>query len=140
MEPALRDGDLALAAKRRRSLVRGRIVVVRAAADAGNGGAAFRVKRVVGLPGERVEFRDGALFINGVHFPEAYLGGLPANAGLRADSWTLGADEYFLMGDNRAHSDDSRRFGPAREADVVGTVFARVRLPRFLRRALSRRR
>ena len=140
MRPALRDGDLALAAKRRRSLARGRIVVVRAAADAGDGDAAFRVKRVVGLPGERVEFRDGSLFINGVHFPEAYLGGLPANAGLGALSWTLGADEYFLMGDNRAHSDDSRRYGPARESDVVGTVFARVRLPRFLRRALSRRR
>ena len=139
MEPALRDGDLALVVKRRRSLVRGRIVVVMAAADEGDGGAAFRVKRVVGLPGERVEFRDGSLFINGVHFPEPYLGGLPANAGLRADSWTLGADEYFLMGDNRARSHDSRRYGPAREADVVGTVFARVRLPRFLRRALSRR-
>ena len=139
MEPALRDGDLALVVKRRRAPARGRIVVVEAADGAG-GDAAFRIKRVVGLPGERVETRDGLLFINGAHFPEPYLGGLPANAGLGRASWTLGADEYFVMGDNRAHSHDSRRYGPARARDVVGAVVARIRPPRFLRSALSRRR
>lgn len=134
MEPALRDGDLALVAKRRRPPARGRIVVIEAA------DSAFRVKRVVGLPGERVELIDGLLFINGARFPEPYLGGLPANAGLGCASWTLGADEYFVMGDNRAHSHDSRRYGPARARDVVGAVVARIRPPRFLRAALSRRR
>ena len=138
MDPALRDGDLALVAKRRRPPARGRIVVVEAAGGAG--GAALRIKRVVGLPGERVELRDGLLFINGAHFPEPYLGGLPANAGLGCASWTLGADEYFVMGDNRAHSHDSRRYGPARAREIVGAVVARVRPPRFLRAALSRRR
>lgn len=136
MEPALRDGDLALVWNRRRPLARGRIVLIRAE----GAGGMIHVKRVVGLPGERVEFRDGSLFINGAHFPEPYLGGLPANAGLCRAAWTLGADEYFAMGDNRARSADSRRYGPIREDDVIGAVIARIWLPPFLRSAFSRRR
>ena len=140
MYPALRDGDIALVIGRR-ALSRGRIVAFRA-------GAAVRVKRVVGLPGEVVEFRDGLLFIDGEHLPEAYLGGLPANAGLKASSWTLGEGDYFVMGDNRARSSDSREHGPAREEDVIGAVVARIplsavrrRLPLFRRRLpLFRRR
>ena len=129
MEPALRDGDLTLVAKRKRRLARGRIAVVRAPAD-GAGGMMIQAKRVVGLPGERVEFRDGSLFIDGAHHPEPYLGGLPANAGLDSAAWTLGADEYFVMGDNRARSADSRRYGPIRADDVIGAVVARIWPPR----------
>ena len=129
MEPALRDGDLTLVAKRPRRLARGRVAVVRAP-SAGAGGTMIQAKRVVGLPGERVELRDGSLFIDGAHHPEPYLGGLPANAGLAAAAWTLGADEYFVMGDNRAHSADSRRYGPIRARDVIGAVVARIWPPR----------
>ena len=130
MEPALRDGDLTLVAKRRRRLARGRVAVVRAPARGGAGGMMIQAKRVVGLPGERVELRDGSLFIDGAHHPEPYLGGLPANAGLDCAAWTLGADEYFVMGDNRAHSADSRRYGPIRADDVIGEVAARIWPPR----------
>ena len=129
MEPALRDGDLTLVAKRRRRLARGRVAVVRAP-SAGAGGMMIQAKRVVGLPGERVEMRDGSLFIDGAHHPEPYLGGLPANVGLAAAAWTLGADEYFVMGDNRAHSADSRRYGPIRADDIIGAVVARIWPPR----------
>ena len=125
MDPALRDGDLTLVAKRRR-LARGRVAVVRAPARGGAGGVMIQAKRVVGLPGERVEIRDGSLFIDGAHHPEPYLGGLPANAGLDSAAWTLGADEYFVMGDNRARSADSRRYGPIRADDVIGAVVARI--------------
>lgn len=135
MHPALRDGDIALVVgQRRRSFGRGRIVAFRT-------GAAVRVKRVVGLPGEVVEFRDGLLFIDGEHLPEPYLGGLPAYVGLESASWTLGEGDYFVMGDNRARSSDSREHGPAREEDVIGAVVARIplsavrrRLPLFRRR------
>lgn len=139
MHPALRDGDIALVGGRRRSLSRGRIIAFRA--RTGNETAAVRVKRVVGLPGEVVEFRDGLLFIDGAHLPEAYLGGLPAYIGLESASWTLGEGDYFVMGDNRARSSDSREHGPAREEDVIGAVVARIplsavrrRLPLFRRR------
>ena len=130
MEPALRDGDLTLVAKRRRRLARGRVAVVRAPARGGERGMMIQAKRVVGLPGEGVELRDGSLFIDGAHHPEPYLGGLPANAGLDSAAWTLGADEYFVMGDNRAHSADSRRYGPIRADDVIGAVVARIWPPR----------
>jgi len=130
MEPTLRDGDLTLVAKRPRRLARGRVAVVRAPADGGAGGTMIQAKRVVGLPGERVEFREGSLFIDGAHHPEPYLGGLPANAGLDSAAWTLDADEYFVMGDNRAHSADSRRYGPIRADDVIGAVVARIWPPR----------
>ena len=143
MEPALRDGDLALVGGRRRPFARGRIVALRARSAAGGGAAAAAeiwFKRVVGLPGERVELRGGSLFIDGEHFPEPYLGGLPANAGLEASSWTLSAGEYFVMGDNRARSDDSRRYGPAREEDVIGAVWARIPLSAVPRLPFSRRR
>ena len=137
MQPALRDGDAVLVVSRRRSVGRGRIAALRAR----RGGAAMiQVKRVVGLPGERVEFRDGSLLIDGEHFPEPYLRGLPANVGLEPSSWTLGEGEYFVMGDNRAHSDDSRRYGPARAEDVVGAVMARIPLSAFRSAAFWRRR
>lgn len=136
MHPALRDGDIALVI-RQRSLDRGRIIAFRARTG---GTAAVRVKRVVGLPGEVVEFRDGLLFIDGAHFPEPYLGGLPANVGLDAASWTLGEGDYFVMGDNRARSSDSREHGPARAEDVIGAVVARIPLSAFRRRLPFRRR
>lgn len=128
MAPALRDGDVALVAKRGRSLARGRIAVVRAAAGAGE---MIQVKRVVGLPGERVALREGSLFIDEAHRPEPYLGGLPANAGLACAEWRLGAGEYFVMGDNRARSVDSRRYGPIGEDAVLGVLAARIWPPRL---------
>lgn len=130
MSPTLRDGDLALVAKRGRSLARGRIAVVRTAA-AGAAGGMVQVKRVVGLPGERVELREGSLFIDEAHRPEPYLGGLPANVGLDRAEWRLGAGEYFVMGDNRARSVDSRRYGPIGEDAVLGVLAARIWPPRL---------
>ena len=131
MSPTLRDGDVALVAKRGRSLSRGRIAVVRADAAAGAAGGMVQVKRVVGLPGERVELREGSLFIDEAHRPEPYLGGLPANVGLDRAEWRLGAGEYFVMGDNRARSVDSRRYGPVGEDAVLGVLAARIWPPRL---------
>ena len=96
-----------------------------------------------------MELREGTLFIDGAHHPEPYLGGLPANVGLDCAAWTLGADEYFAMGDNRARSAGSRRYGPIRADDVLGAVIARIwasappfpiSTPSFPRRRESRRR
>lgn len=84
------------------------------------------LKRVVGLPGETVQISEGSLFIDGRHLMEPYLGGLPANLGLDEFSWTLGDNDYFVMGDNRAHSVDSRRFGPIPSGNIVGSVKFRL--------------
>ena len=124
MLPSICDGDRLLvnagAAEGRRS--RGEIVVYRRpGAD-----PAHSLKRVVGLPGEEVRLSDGMLFIDGERHVEPYLGGLPAAVGLGDRSWRVGAGEYFVMGDNRAHSTDSRHHGPIGVELIVGRAWLRI--------------
>lgn len=84
------------------------------------------VKRVVALPGECLALQDGLLTIDEHHLPEPYLNGLPAYLGTGNHSWQIGEDEYFLMGDNRAHSTDSRVYGPVAQEAIVGRVSRRI--------------
>ena len=83
------------------------------------------LKRLVGLPDEELALCDGALLINGDRLAEPYLGGLPQSLGLDSVARRLGLDEFFVMGDNRAHSTDSRHFGPVRAALIEGEVWFR---------------
>ncbi len=84
------------------------------------------VKRLIGLPGDTVEFRNTILYVNGVEVDEPYLNE-PCNPNLCRDNvWHLGPDEYFFMGDNRNHSRDSRRFGPVNNEYIIGQVLVRV--------------
>lgn len=80
------------------------------------------VKRVIGLPGDTLEFRDGALLVNGLPLEEKYL--TPSRCCALRDRapFTLGEDEYFVLGDNRDRSSDSRRMGPIRRRDIRGRV------------------
>ena len=83
------------------------------------------IKRVVGLPGDTVEIRDQKVYVNGDALDEPYtLEPCEINR-CRDDSWTLGSDEYFVMGDNRNNSRDSRRFGPVPITKIVGQVVFR---------------
>jgi signal peptidase I len=83
------------------------------------------IKRLIGLPGETVEFRDTYVYINGVKLDEPYINE-PCTAGSCPNQlWTLGADEYFFMGDNRNHSHDSRAFGPIKRSAIMGRAILR---------------
>jgi len=84
------------------------------------------LKRIVGLPLEEVHLFDGMLYINGAHLPEPYLGGLPAYVGLDDKAWKLGDSDYFVLGDNRAHSTDSRDFGPIDVNLILGKAWFRI--------------
>ena len=88
------------------------------------------LKRIVGLPGEELRFEDGLLYVDGAPLDEPYLEGLPPTLGLEARCWRLGPGEYFVMGDNRAHSTDSREYGPVRAEMLVGRVVLRYWPPR----------
>jgi signal peptidase I len=79
------------------------------------------VKRLVGLPGDTLEMRGRALVRNGDPVAERYIHEpLPGLPGRGIAPVTLGPDEYFVLGDNRDNSQDSRYTGPIRSADIVG--------------------
>lgn len=102
---------------------RGEIVVFRAPGDHKD----FYLKRVLGLPGERVKVEDNKVIIfneeypQGVVVPETYLDEQTAGS----VSVTLGPDQYFVMGDNRSASYDSRRFGPISRDTIIGRTWFR---------------
>lgn len=66
------------------------------------------IKRVIGLPGETVQIIDGTVFINGSILNDKFGSEKINDSGLAQDAITLGEDEYFVLGDNRNHSNDSR--------------------------------
>lgn len=101
---------------------RGQVVVLYVQPD--QSGDAL-IKRVVGLPGETLEIRDGAVWINGVQIDEPYLNGVRTD---RCDAYcvvALPANGYYVMGDNRSQSRDSRSFGPVPADQIVGEVVLR---------------
>lgn len=80
------------------------------------------VKRVVGLPGETVAFEAGTVVIDGQPLPEPYLDPRCARRPLTRGPVALGDDEYFVLGDNRDGSHDSRAVGPLHRRMIVGRV------------------
>lgn len=83
----------------------------------------YLVKRVVGLPGETVSYKDGQLYIDGEavdepFFDEDYKDSYGSLFMSDVDPITLGDDEYYCLGDNRPHSSDSRYYGPFKKEDI----------------------
>ncbi|MDI9498713.1 MAG: signal peptidase I [Bacillota bacterium] len=131
MYPTLHDGDQLWVEKITHhfgGVRRGDIITFSTANLPGGHREEDLVKRVIGLPGERLEIRDGAVYINGERLDEPYLREdittEPRLVGFA--SLTLASDEYFVLGDNRPDSSDSRVFGPIRADDVIGETLIRV--------------
>ncbi|MFH0806564.1 MAG: signal peptidase I [Candidatus Brennerbacteria bacterium] len=126
MEPTFSNGDYLLVDElvyRFREPVRGEVVVFRYPGD----DRSFYIKRVIGLPGERVTIVSGAVTVtkDGVPIvlPEPYVAkGLMAGDG----DVTLGESEYYVLGDNRGFSFDSRSWGPLPNDHMIGLVRMRL--------------
>lgn len=86
------------------------------------------VKRIVGVPGDVVQIRDGWLYINGERLEDEQGLGKVALAGLAESPVELSEDEYFLLGDNRDCSEDSRftNIGNVKEDKILGKVWLRI--------------
>ncbi|MFA6594093.1 MAG: signal peptidase I [Candidatus Buchananbacteria bacterium] len=87
----------------------------------------YFIKRVVGLPGDKVKIQDNAVYINGEKLGETYLlAGTETVLPVRGyGEVTLAEDEYFLLGDNRGQSLDSRIFGSVKKDLIVGRTWIR---------------
>jgi len=118
MFPTFVDGELLLTEKisyRFSKPQRGDVVVFKAPV----GRNIDFIKRIIGLPGETISVQGGSVFINGKKLEEPYL-----NVESPGDEQrTLGPNEYFVMGDNRPSSSDSRVIGPILADKIQGRVF-----------------
>lgn len=125
MSPVLKNGDVVLINRivyDARKPKRGEIIAFR---PNGNENAHYCIKRVVGLPGETVQIKDGKIYIDGkVQKKNVYTSDLDF-AGIAEKKLTLGETEYFVLGDNSAGSDDSRLadIGNVKREDIGGKVW-----------------
>lgn len=131
MEPALEDGDIMLVDRvslRFLSPHRGEIIVLRNPHKLGE----TDVKRIIGLPGENVQVRNTDAVITHANGSESTfassttIGGGTRGANGLSFTMKLGPEDYFVLGDNRESSRDSRFFGAAQSADFIGRLLLRV--------------
>jgi signal peptidase I len=110
---------------------RGDIVVFDPPETWSSGGGVPFIKRIIGLPNDKVELRDGKVYVNSVALDEPYIykdNGVPQTTDPQAGgaaTWLIPAGELLVMGDHRQDSADSRSFGPIQVAHVIGRAWLR---------------
>lgn len=122
MAPGIHDGDRILVDHLSfvfRDVHRGDIVVLQYPLDP----TLDYIKRVIGLPGDEVKIDHGNVFVNGERIDEPYISEPDARGSL---CQRVGPDSFFVLGDNRPHSSDSREFGLVPRQNLVGRVNVRV--------------
>lgn len=128
MEPTLSDGDGVLLNRLGTglfSLKSGKLV---AFLPGGSEDASPSIKRVIAVPHDTIRIENGAIYVNGSLYEEGMASDYIEEAGLAASELTLGDDEYFVLGDNRNNSQDSRyeSVGNIQKRDMLGTVWFEV--------------
>ena len=130
MEPTLQIGDRIIVDKLAydlHSIHRGDVVVfAKPPKETSAPGIKDLVKRIIGLPGDTVSSRNGDVYINGKPLSEPWLPPIDRGVTVGITKQVVPAGDYFVMGDNRTDSSDSRVFGPISGALIVGRADMRV--------------
>lgn len=104
---------------------RGDIIVFDPPGDDENPNNPLLIKRVIGTPGDVIEIVEGQVSVNGTALDEPYIKEPCTTSTCNDSRWELGANEYFMMGDNRNNSRDSRAFGPIARERIIGEAIIR---------------
>lgn len=128
MEPTLQNGDMLLIEKRTYAEKEPERYDVVVAISEATGTKQQYVKRIIGLPGETIKIKKGFVFINGEQLEEPVSYDLIEDGGMARNKMELGDDEYFLLGDNRNESKDSRHVevGIIKKEQIKGKVCLRI--------------
>ncbi|HOK35403.1 MAG TPA: signal peptidase I [Candidatus Pacearchaeota archaeon] len=128
MEPNFESGEYLLIDEisyRFREPQRGEVIVFKYPKDP----STLFIKRIIGLPGETIEINDGKVIIYNLEFPEGkvleepYLKDTTTEGSVKV---SLAKNEYFVLGDNRNHSSDSRSWGPVPRENIIGRAWISV--------------
>ncbi len=104
---------------------RGDIIVFNAVVPQDSARGIMLIKRVIGKPGDTIEIRNQQVWLNGQYINEPYIYEACSVIKCQDNVWLLGEDEYFVMGDNRNHSNDSRSFDVVPYNYIIGQVIFR---------------
>jgi signal peptidase I len=135
MQPTLNDGDavfVEMISKYTNSYKRGEIVTVNATGMEGYSKQEKLIKRIIGRPGDTISIKDGLVYLNGALLDEPYLAEgtktfVSADGTAKGyDNVVLGPDQYYIMGDNRGASLDSRVIGPVSVDRIKAHVILRI--------------
>jgi signal peptidase I len=128
MLPNFHDGEYILTDKisyRLKEPQRGDVVVFRAPRNE----EYDYIKRIVGLPSDTLKIKNGKIFVNNTPFNESYLSSdhitLPGKFYKEGETFAIPKDQYFVLGDNRSHSSDSREWGLVPKENIVGKAWLR---------------
>lgn len=110
MRPTLENGEVLILKKYDTKIARFEIVVIKYNNDK-------LVKRVIGLPGETIKYEDNKLYVNNKLIEETFIHGSTMNF-----ETTVPKGAYFVLGDNRTNSTDSRSIGPVYKKSIIGTT------------------
>ncbi len=135
MFPTMHDGDYLITEKisyRLGEPKRGEIVVLK---NPRNESQDF-IKRIIAIPGDTIGIERNSVFVNGGLIPEKYLPlNTPTHAGAfitEGNSIKAGPNQYFVIGDNRNHSSDSREWGPVTKKEIIGRALFRYWPPQSI--------